>query len=157
MKSIKDELTEHPFFEGLSEDYIELIAGCGKNVQFKEGEYLFKQGEAAESFFVIRKGNVAIEVHSPEKGALTIQTEGAGEVIGASWIFEPYRWLMDARATEPVRAVSLDGTCLRTKCEADTALGYALVLRFSQIIIERLQNTRLRLLDLYGSEVQKVG
>ncbi len=71
-------------------------------------------------------------------------------MIGWSWLFPPYRWHFDARALEVVRVTAFDGACLRGKCEADPAFGYALMSRFAQILIERLQWTRLRLLDLYG-------
>ncbi len=79
-----------------------------------------------------------------------IETIEAGEVIGWSWLFPPYRWHFDARALAPVRATRFDGACLRGKCEADPALGYDLMSRFAQVLIERLQWTRLRLLDVYG-------
>jgi len=72
-------------------------------------------------------------------------------VLGWSWLFPPYRWHFDAHATTVVRATAFDGTCLRGKCDADPALGYELTSRFAQTLIERLQWTRLRLLDVYGN------
>jgi hypothetical protein len=65
-------------------------------------------------------------------------------------LFPPYRWLFDARALSRVRATAVDGACLRGKCEDDPVLGYDLMSRFAQVIIDRLQSTRLRLLDVYG-------
>ena len=62
-----------------------------------------------------------------------------GEVLGWSWLFPPYRWHFDARALEPVRAIAFDGACLRGKCEADHELGYELMQRFAQVLIERLR------------------
>jgi CRP/FNR family transcriptional regulator, cyclic AMP receptor protein len=81
---------------------------------------------------------------------LTIQTLGVGEVLGWSWLFPPYRWLFDARTIELTRAIALDGKCLRAKCDEDHHLGYEMVKRFAQVIIERLQASRLQLLDVYG-------
>ena len=100
MKTIRDELAEHAFFQDLGEEIIDLLAGCGKNVHFKAGDYIFRDGDEAKYFYFIRKGTVALEVHSDHKGALAIQTEGEGEVIGVSWLFPPYRSLMDGRAVE---------------------------------------------------------
>ena len=48
-------------------------------------------------------------------------------------------------------ATAFDGACLRGKCESDPAFGYELMSRFAQVLIERLQWTRLRLLDVYGT------
>lgn len=143
-------LAEHDFFEGVDPAIVSHIAGCGKNVRFGEGEYLFREGEQADLFYIVREGRVALEVHGPGQGGIVLDTLGDGKVVGVSWLFPPYRWQLDARAAEPVRAVALDGACLRDKCEADPALGYQLMKRLSEISSRRMQSARLRMLDLYG-------
>jgi CRP/FNR family transcriptional regulator, cyclic AMP receptor protein len=143
-------LADVPFLAGLSADELALLAGCASNVHFDEGEVLFREGDAANSFYVVRHGSVALELHVPARGGMTIETIEAGEVIGWSWLFPPYRWHFDARALSSVRATAFDGECLRGKCEDDPALGYDLMKRFAQVLMERLQWTRLRLLDVYG-------
>ncbi|MCC6221359.1 MAG: cyclic nucleotide-binding domain-containing protein [Deltaproteobacteria bacterium] len=150
MKQIKALLCEHPFFQGLDSSYIELMAGCGKNVHFKEGEIIFRQGSAANAFYIIRKGSVALDIDVPPRGLITIDTVKEGEVLGVSWLFPPYRLQFDARALKPVSAIELDGQCLRGKCETDPKLGYELMKRFAGIAADRLQATRIRLLDMYG-------
>ena len=143
-------LAQHPFFKGLDQQKLQFIAGCALNVRFDEGKFLFREGEDANTFYVIRAGKVAIEIFSPKRGALTIQTLGEGDVLGWSWLFPPYRWHFDAKALELTRAISLDGKCLRDKCEEDHDLGYELMKRFSDVMIQRLQATRLQVLDLYA-------
>jgi CRP-like cAMP-binding protein len=150
MDTIEALLHDVPLFEGLTPAEFELIAGCGSNVRFREGELLFRDGNEADTFFILRHGAVALETFVPTRGAVTIETLEAGEVVGWSWLFPPHRWHFDARALSLVRATGFDGACLRAKCEADPRLGYDLMSRFAQIVIERLQQTRLRLLDVYG-------
>jgi len=82
---------------------------------------------------------------------LTIQTVGENEIVGASWLVSPYRWGFDAKALELTRAISLDAACLRGKCEEDHDLGYEMMKRFMPILIQRLQATRLQILDVYGT------
>jgi CRP-like cAMP-binding protein len=139
-----------PLFDGLSADELSLIAGCGSNTHFDRDQLLFQQGYPANTFYVLRHGSVALETFGPGRGAMTIETIESGDVVGWSWLFAPYRWHFDARALTPVRATAFDGACLRAKCEADAKLGYDLMSRFAQVIIDRLQWTRLRLLDVYG-------
>jgi CRP-like cAMP-binding protein len=150
METIADLLESHPFFAGLSPYALELIAGCASNVHFDEGSRIFDQGEPASQFYVIRDGRVALEVHSPAKGPLIIDTMNGGEVLGWSWLIPPYQYFASARAVTPVRATALDGACLRGKCEDDTDLGYQLLKRVTTVMYQRLQSTRIRLLDLYG-------
>jgi CRP/FNR family cyclic AMP-dependent transcriptional regulator len=146
-----DELIAHaPVFAGLRSDDLTLIAGCAKNTGFDEGELVFREGEPADTFYVVRRGRVSLELHTPERGGLVIDTIEPGEVVGWSWLFEPYVWHFDARASGPLRAIAFDGACLRGKCEDDKELGYELMKRFAQVMIDRLQHARVRLLDVYG-------
>jgi CRP-like cAMP-binding protein len=127
-----------------------VLTGCATNTRFAVGAFLCRDGEAANQFYLIRHGKVALQIHLPDRGALTIETMEAGEVCGWSWLFPPYRWHFDVQALELTRALVFDGQCLRAKCEADHDLGYALMQRFAQVMMRRLQATRLQLLDLYG-------
>jgi CRP-like cAMP-binding protein len=148
--SIAEVVRRHPLFADLAPAHVELLAGCGRNVRFAAGRHLLREGQPADRFFLLRRGRVAIQTVVPGRGAVVIETLGPGEVLGWSWLVPPFRWHFDAEALEPVAATAFDGACLRAKCEADPTLGYALMRRFTQVIVDRLQHTRLRLLDLYG-------
>jgi CRP-like cAMP-binding protein len=145
-------LAEHPFFRDLAEPQLDTVVGCVSNTVFEPGEFVFREGEAADRFFLVREGRVAVEVFVPNKGPVTIETIEGGEVLGWSWLFEPYRARFDARALTAVRALSLDGACLRAKCEKDPVLGYELLKRFTHVVVSRLEATRMQLLDLYGRD-----
>ena len=140
----------HPFFDGLAPDYLQLITSCAKNVRFAEGEFIFREGEQAEEFYLIREGRASLGISPPGRGLIPFQTVGADDVLGWSWLFEPYGWLYHAMAIEPVRALAFDGICLRNKCEEDHDFGYDFMKRFAGIMTERLQATRLQLLDVYA-------
>jgi CRP/FNR family cyclic AMP-dependent transcriptional regulator len=143
-------LAEAEVFKGLSGDQLELIAGCGKLVALDAGQELFEEGEQANSFYLLRHGRVALELMMPGRGTMTISTHGAGELIGWSWLFPPYRWHFDGRIVGRGSAIVFDGECLRGKAEADHDLGYELMKRFAAQMIERLQATRIQVLDIYG-------
>jgi CRP/FNR family cyclic AMP-dependent transcriptional regulator len=150
VQSLEPLLRDHPYFAGLEPQYLALLVGCARNVRFGAGEYLFEEGQPADRFYILRSGHVALEIDAPGRGPIIVQTVGAGDVLGFSWLFEPHRWSFDARAVEATRAIALDGVCLRTKSEADHGLGYELMKRFARVVVQRLQATRLQLLDVYG-------
>lgn len=143
---------EHPFFTDLKEEHCNLVCGCAKNVRFESGEYLLREGDRADEFYLIRDGRVALEINAPGRAGITFQTVGPGEIVGVSWLVPPYRWTYDARALERVRAISLDASCLREKCDTDHDLGYEMMIRFVPVLVQRLQATRLQLLDVYGRD-----
>ena len=149
MRTLAEYLPEHPFFAGLDDATMELIVGCAKNVHVSPGELLFRTGEPADTFYAIRSGRVALEVHEPRRGSVRIATPSEGEVVGWSWLVPPYRWMFDARVVTSLSAVAIDGACLRGKCAQDPVLGYALMQRVAQVMYQRLQEARVLLLDLY--------
>jgi CRP/FNR family cyclic AMP-dependent transcriptional regulator len=141
---------EHPFFEGMDPDLMKTICTCATTVHYEPQEMIYREGDEANQALLIREGKVAIEIFSAERGSLIIQTVGPGEVLGWSWLFSPFTRRFDTRALESTVAVALDGRFLREKAEEDHRLGYELLKRFSRVVVERLQATRLQLLDVYG-------
>lgn len=146
-------LARHPFFKDLEQPYLQLLVGCASNVVFKEGETIARQNDAADVFYLVRQGKVAVGFHAPERGAVTIQTLGGGDILGWDWLVPPYKWHLDARAIEQTRAIALDGKCLRGKCAADPRLGYEFLMRFTQVVVEQLEATHVQLLDLFRPPV----
>jgi CRP-like cAMP-binding protein len=153
MEGLERIVKEHQFFAGLGEEFGNLVSGCAKNARFDAGQYLFHEGEAADQFYLLRHGGVAIELSAPGRGAITVQTLAEGEIVGVSWLVPPYRWTYDARAAGLVRAIAIDAACLRRKCEADHDLGYEMMKRFVPVLVQRLEATQLQMLDVYGAPV----
>jgi CRP-like cAMP-binding protein len=150
MNTIAELIAEESFFQGLDQDSLDFLAGCARNVHYAAGDRILTQGEPAHTFYVLRSGSVALSFYVPGRGGVIIDTLGDGDVLGWSWLFEPYTWQFDAEAREDVAAVAFDGVCLRTKCDADAHLGYLLVQRFAKVMLSRLQSVRMRMLDIYG-------
>jgi CRP/FNR family cyclic AMP-dependent transcriptional regulator len=147
---IRQLLAAHPFFHGLDEDTLRLLAGCATNEHLAADQLLFRAGEPADRFYVVRRGLVALDLSGPGTAHMVLDTAEAGGVVGWSWLVAPYRWFCDARAVEPTDVVAFDASCLRDKCAADPALGYELMQRVVRVMLHRLQASRVRLLDLYG-------
>jgi CRP-like cAMP-binding protein len=150
-ETLEQVLADQLFFKGIAPEKLALIAECAHEVTFAAGDYLFREGQPANHFYVVTRGAVALETHTPGRGEHTLQTVMENEVLGWSWLFPPYRWHFDGRALTLIRAIDFNALCLRGKCDEDHDLGYELMRRFGQIMFERLQATRLQLLDVYGS------
>ncbi len=142
-------LARQHVLEEFDDHDLDLFAGCAQNLVVHVGDFLAREGMPADALYVVRQGRVGIEVQAPGE-PLLIETVGAGDVVGWSWIFPPHRWAYDLEVLETAHVVAIDGACLRAKCDADPAFGYRVMQHFAQVIVHRLQATRLRLLDLYG-------
>jgi CRP-like cAMP-binding protein len=153
MKNLEPIMAEHTFFRELPPEYLHFLVGCASNLVFERGSQIFREGENADNFYLIREGKVSLETHVPGQGVITVQTLGKGDILGWSWLVPPYKWCFDARAIEQTRAIALNGKCLRDKCEADARLGFELLKRFAGVIVSRLQAARMQALDIYGNRV----
>ena len=150
MRTLDLVLRDVPLFEGLSNARRALIAGCAGNVRFLEGETLFREGDPANTFSAGPPRQHRDRDLRPGPGPDHDRDDRAGRGRRLVVAVCPYRWHFDARALSTVRATAFDGACLRGKCDEDPELGYELMSRFAQVLMERLQWTRLRLLDVYG-------
>ncbi len=151
LRPIAEELEHQRFFRELSPDMRGRLSGCAERVQFDKDVPILTEGGPADSFFVILGGRVAVGVHTPERGLAVIETLQAGDVLGWSWLFKPYRWNFDAVSIRPVRAIEFNAPCIRSYLEANPKAAFELVTGIAGVMEDRLQSARMRLIDLYGS------
>ena len=150
MRTIDELLAEAPAFEGMAPAQLELIAGCAHNEVFEKGAFLLREGDTANVFYVLRSGRVKLEAHAAQRGALSIETIEKGDLLGWSWLVPPYKKQYDARVVKLVRGLLFDGKRIRALCEADPKLGYALLMKFSKIMSDRLWAARIQIMDIYA-------
>ncbi len=84
METLEPILAQHPFFQDIDPDHRQMMSGCAANVRFSSGSDLFREGDAANRFYLIRHGRVALQVFIPGQGRITIETIDAGDVLGWS-------------------------------------------------------------------------
>lgn len=137
-----------PFLRKLPPSQVERLAACARHMSVPAGARLFDEGTLAHSFWLIDAGQVAIDTLVPGDGRVTIEKLGRGDLVGLSWLTSPYVFKYGAVATQPLQAFEFDATAVRAACNADPALGYALLDRCLTVAAHRLQVTRARLLDV---------
>src|SRR6266516_453937 len=143
-ENLKKDVAAHPFLIGLPETHVRLLSDCAMHIHFRAQEVIFREGETANRFYLIERGKVALE-SSTLGESVTIEEIGDGDLLGWSWLFPPHAWHFTARAVEPTMAIFFYGTILREYCEKDPALGYELFKRMSEVMMRRLQASRVRL------------
>jgi CRP-like cAMP-binding protein len=151
VENLERVLRQQELLKHLSPEEAALIVSCAANRRFGPGDFLFREGAPADRFFLVRRGRVALESHVPGRGPLQMESLGPGDLAGLSWVLAPFRYHLDARATEPTVALAFDAACLRGKMEADPHLGFALSKRLLAESIKRLERVRLQRLDVYGA------
>ena len=156
---IAKRISEHPFLRGLTHDQFTLLADCALPAQFKAGQIIFREGEKAKLFYLIEKGKVVLESKAEFGKQVVIDTIGAGDLLGWSWMMPPYKWRFTARAVEPTEAIYFAGTILRDYCERNHLLGFELHKRLSAVMMKRLQTARRKMLAMHvhGEKLEPVG
>jgi CRP-like cAMP-binding protein len=149
MEPLPDLIAAHPFSKGMNPAHVETLARFGTHERFGDGQRIFHEAYDADRFYLVHAGRVALQVFVPGQGDYTIQTIGSGEALGWSWLYPPYRWHFSATAVDPAVVIAFDARQLRAAMEAAPAFGYAIAMRVGQLTFDRLQATRLRLLEVY--------
>jgi CRP-like cAMP-binding protein len=138
MTGIDSMITSHPLLKTMSPENLELMTRNAREVEFGANEVIFRKNEPANRLFLIQSGRVVVE--DPEKsGVDVVDSLGIGDVLGWSWLFPPFSWHFTARATEPTRAIVLDGGHLLVTAEENPKFGYELMKRVAKILIHRLE------------------
>ena len=152
-------VTLHPFLVGMNRKQLALLTDCAMAVQFKKGQEIFREGELANRFYLIETGKVILESGGRQGNPVVIDTIGAGDLLGWSWMFQPYTWHFTARAVEATTALFFYGTILREYCEGDHSLGYELLKRMSLVMNRRMQAARNKMLAIHhhSDALQPVG
>jgi CRP-like cAMP-binding protein len=140
-------LQAHPFFADMGLKVCATLADCAHSEQFREGDYIFREGTPANRLYLILQGGVALEAHVPGREPIIIDTLEDGEVLGVSWLVAPYKWAYDARATRATRLIAMSAACLRGKYDNDPALAYELFQRYIPIMADRLAATRRKIIE----------
>jgi CRP-like cAMP-binding protein len=147
-------IAAHSFFAALTDAQRAALAEDGAAVTFRPDERLFDEGGRADKFWLVEEGCIALDLQVPGRGDQIVETLAAGTVLGWSWLHPPYRWHFGAVARVATAAIEFDAPSVRGRCGADPAFGYAILRVFTPVITERLQATRLRMLDLYATPSQ---
>jgi CRP/FNR family transcriptional regulator, cyclic AMP receptor protein len=150
MKINARRLAEHPFFNGLDEDDLELIAPLAASERFEDGEYILRENQEAGEFYLIQSGQAALEISKLDRSVITVETIGAGDTLGWSWLIPPHQWRFDAKAIGLTRTIRIDGRRLRALCEENHRLKSELLVRVTQLIAHRLHATRKQLMGIHG-------
>jgi CRP/FNR family transcriptional regulator, cyclic AMP receptor protein len=148
---------DHEFLRGMPADSVASLATTAEAVSFPAGVRLFEEGGPAARCWLLTSGQVALLVPTPGPDDLIVETLGGGDVIGFSWLSPPHEWQFSAETVAATEAFELDGTAVMALCGRQPELGYELTLRLLAAAVRRLQATRIRLLDLYGTPGPRAG
>jgi CRP/FNR family transcriptional regulator, cyclic AMP receptor protein len=150
VEPLEEMVAKHPFWAGLDPDHVHLLEECATFERFGRGQLIFQEGGNANQFYLIQEGRVRLDAFVPGRGVVPLQTLSSGDALGWSWLFAPYQWHFSARASDATEAIVFAAELLRDKAEQNHDFGYELITRVSKLLLQRLQETRLLLVDFYG-------
>jgi CRP-like cAMP-binding protein len=151
MRNLEEYLPEHPFFAGMDPALVGRIAEYAENVHVPAGGLLFREGDPADHFYLVRRGEISVEVRAPDGRTVVLHTAGPGDVVGLAWLQPGFPWLFNARAVTECSAVRLTAIGLLRRCREDRELGYALMQRIAAVMYRRLADAKALLLAEHGS------
>jgi len=144
-------LHELPVFAGLSDAQLALIVPIARLEDFPEGASILRQGGEATDIRVVVSGKVSLCLELGGGRELCMLTMTRGDIVGWSALLDQATWLASATAVKPTTVLAADGRALRALCESNHEIGFHLMRNLFSAASVRLHDTRLQLLDMYGS------
>jgi CRP-like cAMP-binding protein len=108
-------LKQFNIFDGFDNDFLEEIASISEEETIQTGDWLFHEGDEANSLYMIIDGQIELKLNMDRKRNLyvTLNTLTAGDALGWSSMIEPYIYRLGVMATAPTRFVKLNAEKLR--------------------------------------------
>jgi CRP/FNR family cyclic AMP-dependent transcriptional regulator len=153
MTDIKSQLKKNLNFKDLKDEDLKLLSENAQYIEFDPEAFIFSAREKANNFYLIISGRVAIQIFSHEKGEIVLEEMGPGELLGWSWLKEPYTWYFDAYSLKKTGLIAFNAEFIRTSMKKNPAFGFKIQEVFMYVIIERLKATRLRLFKELGDNI----
>ena len=151
-QSTTEYLSGHEFFSEFSDDALKFLCECSSTREIKKGQILFRQGENADKFYVVRNGCISIEMPAIMGPTLEIQTLGKDKVLGWSWLISPYKWNFQTKAEEDSELLQFDGAAILARCEQDPKFGYELLKKFAAVMSVGLNAARQKMMDEWNPD-----
>jgi len=146
--------SRNPLLAKLNDEELDFFESVSTPAEFAPSAILFEEDAPADSFYIVSSGRVGLEMTTPGKAPIVLQTLGAGQLVGVSWLFAPYRWSWRARALAATTTLAFDAARIREECGVNRDLGFRVAAVLAEEAIKRLHGARLQLLDLYQSVEQ---
>jgi CRP/FNR family cyclic AMP-dependent transcriptional regulator len=144
-------LRSSQIFGSLEPAHLDRLAAIASAMAWPADRQIFHEGEPDDKLYLVVEGLVALEIHVPNRGRVTIQTIGPDEILGwSSFVPEVEKKTASARALQPTSVIAIDAVRLVEACEQDHDLGYYAYRAIAHVIASRLKATRLQLIDMFA-------
>lgn len=141
-------LNKSDFFVGLDEKALAAIAGFTRTATFEANETVYERDADAPFVFEVLKGRVRQGFEVMPGSMVWFQTSEPGDLVGFDALIPPRVHNMKAVASEKTELVQFDADSLLGYLEANPDFGFIFMERLAQMLLQRLDNTRLQVIHL---------
>ena len=151
MKAESQLLKRSFIFSESSEEELAELAGLAARRSFVSGEFVFWEGDAPDSFYIVIEGRVKVLKHSSLGKEFIIAFFGPGEMFGEVAVFQDRPYPASAQAAADTKVLRIR----REDFLSFVAQRPQVVLRVISVLGERLRDAQGRLKDLAGERVEQ--
>ncbi len=138
-------LRRYPYFTAGGEEVIEELAVHSKEVTFSPKEYIFREGDPADTIYIITKGEVDIILELGDGTEREVDSVVAGDLLGWSAFLRSPTYRASALVVRPTSAIAIDGKRLIGLCAENHEFGYRIMCELIRALAHRLENTWVQL------------
>ena len=132
-----DDLKKMAIMSHLKDDMLDSLIPITDILRFEDQEVIFRQGDIADRFYMVKRGKVLLEQRIAEKITVSVGSIKPGFAFGWSTMIEEGFYTTDAVCAEPCEIYSMRGNKIKALCEKDHYMGYLLTRRLLVILKKR--------------------
>ncbi|MGI9537054.1 MAG: cyclic nucleotide-binding domain-containing protein [Desulfocapsaceae bacterium] len=122
----------------LTEEMIRKLLPEIEVLRFEEGEIIFRRGDPADMFYMLKRGKILLEQRISDKVTISMGTVKPGFSFGWSAMLEDEKFSLDTICGEPCEVLRIRSRTLLDMIEDDHSMGYRFMRRLLYVVRKRL-------------------
>ena len=99
-------LKQSDLFTGLGHNFLKQTMAIAEKVSFEKGDFILKEGEPADHFFILIEGQISLLLG--DTGKVVYQSSGLGEIFGCASLIGRDTYFLTARCDGPSVILRID-------------------------------------------------
>ncbi len=145
-------------FQNLNDDFLNQLIPFIQHHEFKENQVIFKEGDKAEDFYMLKRGKILLEVEVSELIIISLGSIKNGYSFGWSALIPGAHYTSYAVCVEPSEVLSIKGEKFLEIINQDSYQASILLYDIFKILKNRLQRRTEQFLKVMSKhpDIQKL-
>lgn len=142
-------------FHEVEDRDLAMIAHGLEHVSFAAGDYIFRQGELADSAIFILDGEAEVLTRLPGGDEVVVARVGADALVGETSLLEESARTASVRCEGPVACFRMDRRFFHASVAQHDIAAFCILRRITRVMADRLRNLNVQVVEHVASSLSR--